>query len=140
MTREQTEREEGATNRSLMEEEGSQLAGRGEETLRREEGSYLDQGGEIRDERELTLPPSSLGVEEVGGRVVTPTEFPQFRGVGAMTQRRIFEYLTPVRCEEMPHAEVFASLPTLRRKEERKNHYHIPQRGYCQVDRSRRRR
>ena len=97
-----------------MEEEGSQLTGRrGEETLRREEGSCLDQGGGIGDERELTLPPSSLGVEEVGGRVVTPTEFPQFRVVGAMTQRRIFEFLTPVRCAEQPRADILQASPPL---------------------------
>ena len=59
------------------------------------------EGAEVEGGGELLIPPSSPGRKPVEVGVVTPRQITQIRLEGPLTQRRIFEYLTPTR----PRAE-----------------------------------
>ena len=63
---------------------------------------------------ELILPPSSSGKGEEVGEVLTPRKLPQFGKIGALTQRRMSEYLTPVRDKAEPRAAILTELPPTR--------------------------
>ena len=57
------------------------------------------------------LQPSSPEKGEEVGEVLTPKKFPQLGNRGALTQRRVSEYLTPVRNKVEPRAEVQTNFP-----------------------------
>ena len=72
------------------------------------EGADVEGGGE------LLIPPSSPERKPVEVGVVTPRQITQIRLEGSLTQRRIFEYLTPTR----PRAENSTVHPPYKKGEE----------------------